>query len=139
MEQKERQIKELQAQLSGNICNFKSFHSIIFQFIIYFKILEAVRKQHEAMSRAIMLAGDRTHNRETATKQAGVEKKVVGLESERNVLKQMLATTQKERDELMKEVHRLHSQGILQKQCILPLIFNVTHSFPIIFRISANE
>lgn len=64
------------------------------------------------MSRAIMLAGDRTHNREAATKQAGVEKKLVGLESERNVLKQMLTTTQKERDELMKEVHRLHSQGI---------------------------
>lgn len=58
-----------------------------------------------------MLAGDRTHNRETTTKQVSVEKKLVGLESERNVLKQMLSTTQKERDELMKEVHRLHSQG----------------------------
>lgn len=71
-----------------------------------------MRKQHEAMSRAIMLAGDRPHHREVLTKQAGVEKKVVSLESERNVLKQMLTSTQKERDELMKEVHRLHSQGI---------------------------
>lgn len=59
-----------------------------------------------------MLAGDRPRNRE-CPKHAGVEKKMVGLESERNVLKQMLTTTQKERDELMKEVHRLHSQGTL--------------------------
>ncbi len=58
-----------------------------------------------------MLAGSRPHNRETCPRHAGVEKKMVGLESERNVLKQMLTTTQKERDELMKEVHRLHSQG----------------------------
>lgn len=67
------------------------------------------------MSRAIMLAGDRPHNREAVTKQAVAEKRVVGLESERNVLKQMLTTTQKERDELMKEVHRLHSHGICAK------------------------
>lgn len=63
------------------------------------------------MSRAIMLAGDKPYNRETASKQAGAEKKIISLESERNVMKQMLTTTQKERDELMKEVHRLHSQG----------------------------
>ncbi|XP_032794482.2 centrosomal protein of 135 kDa isoform X1 [Daphnia magna] len=87
MEQKEQENKELQAKLS-----------------------EAVRNQHEAMSRAIMLAGDRPYNHETAAKNASAEKKIISLESERNVMKQMLTTTQKERDELMKEVHRLHSQ-----------------------------
>ena len=81
------------------------------------RLKEAVRKQHEAMSRAIMLAGDRTHNREAPSKHPCIEKKMVGLESERNVLKQMLCTTQKERDELMKEVHRLHSQGICASLC----------------------
>ncbi len=58
-----------------------------------------------------MLAGERPCNREAAAKNAGAEKKIIGLESERNVMKQMLTTTQRERDELMKEVHRLHSQG----------------------------
>lgn len=58
-----------------------------------------------------MLAGDRPYNHETAAKNASAEKKIISLESERNVMKQMLTTTQKERDELMKEVHRLHSQG----------------------------
>ena len=67
------------------------------------------------MSRAIMLAGERPCNREAAAKNAGAEKKNIGLESERNVMKQMLTTTQRERDELMKEVHRLHSQGKINK------------------------
>lgn len=94
MEQKERENKELQAQLS-----------------------EAVRKQHEAMSRAIMLAGNRpaTVNNNNVNKNRPppvAEKRLAGLESERNLLKQMLTATQKERDELMKEVHRLHSQGM---------------------------
>ncbi|KAI9560410.1 hypothetical protein GHT06_014427 [Daphnia sinensis] len=74
------------------------------------KNCKAVRNQHEAMSRAIMLAGERPYNHETAAKRASAEKKVISLESERNMMKQMLTTTQKERDELMKEVHRLHSQ-----------------------------
>lgn len=58
-----------------------------------------------------MLAGDRPQSREISSKLTSTEKRVVGLESERGVLKQMLTTTQKERDELMKEVQRLHSQG----------------------------
>ena len=81
----------------------------------YFILTEAIRKQHEAMSRAIMLAGsqnrDTTQTKSTAILQS--DKKIIGLESERNVLKQMLASTQKERDDLMKEVQRLHSQGIV--------------------------
>ena len=84
-------------------------------------MVEAIRKQHEAMSRAIMLAGERPQSRDTSTKLVSVEKKVIGLESERGVLKQMLTTTQKERDELMKEVHRLHSQGTLFIKTFTPL------------------
>ena len=53
-----------------------------------------------------MLAGDRPRNRE-CPKHAGVEKKMVGLESERNVLKQMLTTTQKERDEFVAQVEQV--------------------------------
>lgn len=74
-------------------------------------ISEAIRKQHEAMSRAIMLAGTRPEACASSARGAAVEKKVVTLESERNVVKQMLTTTQKERDNLLKEVQRLSSQG----------------------------
>ena len=73
-------------------------------------------KQHEAMSRAIMLAGGRSdqNQRDKAAKLNTnhlTEKKTAALESERDLLKQMLSNTQKERDDLMKEVHRLHAQG----------------------------
>ena len=75
-----------------------------------------------------MLAGDRPQSREICSKLTSTEKRVVGLESERGVLKKMLTTTQKERDELMKEVQRLHSQGkilIYQNQlnCVIFIQF----------------
>ena len=101
-------------------------------------MVEAIRKQHEAMSRAIMLAGERPQSRDTSTKLVSVEKKVIGLESERGVLKQMLTTTQKERDELMKEVHRLHSQGTLFIKTFTPLKY-VKHFLFTSFRINFDE
>merc|ERR1712071_518499 len=84
------------------------------------ELSEAIRKQHEAMSRAIMLAGAGSRyqgGREVAAPKSSafqlLEKKVSALESERNVLKQMLTSTQKERDNFMKEINRLHSQGFI--------------------------
>ncbi len=98
-----------------NVSRLHEYPDLIHVFMFF---SEAVRKQHEAMSRAIMLAGDRSNNNRptvttSAKSTAAAEKRVIGLESERGVLKQMLTATQKERDELMKEVHRLHSQGEL--------------------------
>jgi seryl-tRNA synthetase len=75
-----------------------------------------------------MLAGERPCTREAAAKNAGAEKKIIGLESERNVMKQMLTTTQRERDELMKEVHRLHSQGKRNK-CSSTVIIRHIYGF----------
>lgn len=81
------------------------------------ELTEAIGKQHEAMSRAIMLAGNRKSQNPAAPlpKSSGVqllEKKVISLESELKALKQMLASTQKERDSFLKEINQLHSQGI---------------------------
>lgn len=58
-----------------------------------------------------MLAGTRPEICGSAARGAAVEKKVIALESERNTVKHMLTNTQKERDDLMKEVQRLSSQG----------------------------
>lgn len=60
-----------------------------------------------------MLAGTRPESCASSARGAVVEKKVVALESERNVVKQMLTSTQKERDDLMREVQRLTNQGIV--------------------------
>lgn len=92
LEQMERENKNLQSQLS-----------------------EAIGKQHEAMSRAIMLAGSRKLQSSAAPPPKSnaaqlLEKKVTSLESESKVLKQTLTSTQKERDSFLKEINRLHSQ-----------------------------
>ena len=41
-----------------------------------------------------------------------LERKMTALEGERDVLKNLLNQAQKERDDLMRQVNRLHSQGI---------------------------
>lgn len=84
----------------------------------WLKLTEAIGKQHEAMSRAIMLAGSRkSQNSATPAPKSNaiqmLEKKMTGLESESKVLKQMLTSTQKEKDNFIKEINQLRSQGNL--------------------------
>ena len=45
-----------------------------------------------------------------------LERKMTALEGERDVLKNLLNQAQKERDDLMRQVNRLHSQGIFFKK-----------------------
>ena len=64
-----------------------------------------------------MLAGgsrstcNRPENARAEQQLTHLEKKAAALEGERDMMKHMLNSTQKERDDLMRDVQRLHSQG----------------------------